>query len=289
VFGKLSGAHRGAIASLFALASVAPGGPDCLISTSADGTVATWDPSRTTRRGAEREISPIKVFKAHDNGVLDATLFVSPPTEASAQSLPLCLATVGEDRKVALWDVATWNMISRAQPLPKNTCRSIGFAPWGSAGLGVRPSIVLASGESTSLLGLNPSSGKIEPLINLLGMVDPGQKKLPKIYEIAVHPTRPHLIAVASNTGVVLLTADPNERPAMVALPAQVLTLEALMQSAGGKEGEDGGNEQQGGRGAGAGASSGASGSKGAQGLTYVIASEGKLWSSAYRMESKLK
>lgn len=35
-------------------------------------------------------------------------------------------------------------------------------------------------------------------------------------------PRRPHLVAAATNTGAVLLSFDTNERPPVVALPAQV-------------------------------------------------------------------
>lgn len=122
-------------------------------------------------------------------------------------------------------------------------------------------------------------------LLLLQGKIDPGQKKVPKVYHLAVHPTRcvgrflvccglahfcipeascrkngtlnlanipiklkcapvchpltqthtthshtrnyftlcrPHLVAAATNTGAVLLSFDTNERPPVVALPAQV-------------------------------------------------------------------
>lgn len=287
VYGKLAGAHRGAITSLLVLGSEEPGGPDRLISASADGTVALWDPSRTPRRGAEREIAHVRSFKAHEGGVLSAALFVGYAGEAP-EGLPLRLMTTGADRKVSSWDVATWRKLGTVQPLPKAACHSVGFAPWGSAGLGVRPSIVLASGESTVLMGLKPATGQVTELINLMGMIDPGQKKAPKVYDIAVHPTRPHLMAAATNTGAVLLSGDPLERPAMVALPAQVLTLEALMHATGGKE-EEGGAEGSPGAKEGQKEKAAAVRSKGAQGLTYVMASAGKLWSTAYRMESRVR
>ena len=83
---------------------------------------------------------------------------------------------------------------------------------------------------------------------------------------------------------MVLLTGDPGERPAIVALPAQVLTLEALMHAAGDKT-EEGGKEGE----SAAAPAAPPPGSKGAQGLTYVMATGGKLYSTAYRMESRLK
>lgn len=51
------------------LASEKPGGPDMLLTASADGTLAVWDPSLTAVRGADREMSAKHSFKAHDSGV----------------------------------------------------------------------------------------------------------------------------------------------------------------------------------------------------------------------------
>jgi hypothetical protein len=51
------------------LASEVPGGPDMLLSASADGTLAVWDPSRSPMKGPDREIAAKHSFKAHDNGV----------------------------------------------------------------------------------------------------------------------------------------------------------------------------------------------------------------------------
>lgn len=51
------------------LASEAPGGPDMLLTASADGSVAVWDPSRSPTKGPDREIAPKHSFKAHDSAV----------------------------------------------------------------------------------------------------------------------------------------------------------------------------------------------------------------------------
>lgn len=275
VFAKLTGAHRGAITALCTLGGEILGAPDRLVSTSADGTVALWDPSRSPVRGSDREIGPLKSFKAHENGIRDATFFVAYSGD-KPEELPLRLATVGDDKKLALWNVSTWGTLDRLQPLPKSSCHSVNFAPWGGTGLGVHPSLIIASGESTTLMGLNPTTKEIIPLIDLQGMIDPGSKKIPKIYQLRVHPTRPHLMAAATNTG---------ELPAVVALPAQVMTLEALMHASEAKE------EQAAAAAAAGGAvgSSAAPAGKGALGLTYVMATQGKLWSTALRMESRAK
>lgn len=189
VFAKLTGAHRSAITSLNALAGATLDAPDRLVSTSADGSVAIWDPSRTPVRGPDREMVPVRSFKAHESGVKDAAFYIAYSGE-KPDELPLRLATVGDDKKVALWDVAKWGELDRLQPLPKASCHSIGFAPWGGAGLGVHPSLIMASGDSTTLLGLNATTKEIRTLINLQGMIDAGQKKSPKVYHFAVHPTR---------------------------------------------------------------------------------------------------
>ena len=50
-----------------------------------------------------------------------------------------------------------------------------------------------AMAESCALnarLGLNPSNGELREYISLDGRVDPGTKKMPKIYHATVHPTR---------------------------------------------------------------------------------------------------
>lgn len=191
VYAKLTGGHKSAVTVLLPFASEAPGGPDRLVSASADGSIAIWDPSQTPVRGSDREMAPKRTFKAHDSGVRSAAFYVAyAHGGAKPGALPLQLATVGDDRKVVLWDASSWQVLSRLQPMPKSSCSFVGFAPWGGAGLGVHPSLVLASSESASLLGLHPSTGQLTQLINIQGMIDPGQKKAPKIYHAAVHPTR---------------------------------------------------------------------------------------------------
>lgn len=40
-----------------------------------------------------------------------------------------------------------------------------------------------------------------EELISLESLLLAGQKKVPKIYAIAVHPLQPHIVAVGANAG----------------------------------------------------------------------------------------
>ena len=52
----------------------------------------------------------------------------------------------GDDRRVHMWDVASWKPFAKAQPLQKAGCHSIAWAPWGGTGLGAHPSLLLATG-----------------------------------------------------------------------------------------------------------------------------------------------
>lgn len=100
-------------------------------------------------------------------------------------------------------------------------------------------------------------------------------------------------MALATNTGVVLMSADARERPPVVALPAQVLTLEALMAQSQDQQNEDvphdhapkdeptSASHQK--------SSEKDPAVRSAAGLTYVVASNGKLCSTAYRLESRIR
>lgn len=166
-----------------------------------------WDPSLTAPRGPDREMGAKHTFRAHDGGVLGMTFFLAHRTEGGEPGeLPLMLATTGEDKKVALWDCRNWKAAARSQPMPKASCHSVCYAPWGGGGLGVLPSLVLASGDVPSLLGLNPSSGEVTELLSLTGQVDPGQKKVPKVYHAAAHPTK---CADLTMAGSVLESSSP--------------------------------------------------------------------------------
>jgi hypothetical protein len=62
-----------------------------------------------------------------------------------AHPLRPCLS-IGEDKRVHMWEVGSWKPFAKAQPLQKATCHSIGWAPWGGTGLGAHPSLLLATG-----------------------------------------------------------------------------------------------------------------------------------------------
>jgi hypothetical protein len=71
--------------------------------------------------------------------------------------------------------------------------RIAGLKPWGlkpcrrDKGFGAP---ALHAGEVPVILGLNPYNGGISMYADLAGQIDAGQKKTPKIYGMAVHPTR---------------------------------------------------------------------------------------------------
>ena len=295
VFAKLTGGHKGSVTCMVALSGENPGGPDMLISGSADGSISVWDPSRSAARGPDREISPkVTITKAHEGAIHDMCLFMHhegghpvPP--------PLKLVTVGEDKRLAMWEIGSWKSLGKLQPLQKAACHSVKWAPWGSAGLNAHPSMLLATGDVPVVLGLHPVTGEVTRYISLENMIDPGQKKIPKVYSLAVHPTRPDIIAAATNTGAVLMQFDPLEKPAVVALPAAVLTLDALLA-------QSNPNDQETGHGRDAGPSSVVAENvnieslpkaanpkeigKGAAGPTFVSAINGKLWSTALKLQS---
>ncbi len=57
VYAKLTGAHKSSVTKLLVLGAREQGGPDFLLSCSADGTVAVWEPSAAAPQGPDKEIS----------------------------------------------------------------------------------------------------------------------------------------------------------------------------------------------------------------------------------------
>lgn len=66
----------------------------------------------------------------------------SMPCSASPTPAPL----PGDDKRVHMWELGNWKPFAKAQPLQKAGCHSIGWAPWGGTGLGLHPSLLLATG-----------------------------------------------------------------------------------------------------------------------------------------------
>ena len=48
--------------------------------------------------------------------------------------------------------------------------------------------------------------GSATLITNLETSIPAGAKKFPKLYQIAVHPLQPHILAVGSNTGIAALS-----------------------------------------------------------------------------------
>lgn len=55
--------------------------------------------------------------------------------------------------------------------------------------------------ERPALWGLHPGTGAVTQLLAMEHLIPPGHKKVPKVYTAACHPTLPHLLAVAANSG----------------------------------------------------------------------------------------
>lgn len=58
VYAKLTGGHKSTVTKLLVLGGREQGGPDLLLSSAADGTVAVWEPSAAAPQGPDKEISP---------------------------------------------------------------------------------------------------------------------------------------------------------------------------------------------------------------------------------------
>lgn len=64
-----------------------------------------------------------------------------------------CHIRAGEDKRVHMWELGSWKPFAKAQPLQKAVCHSIGWAPWGGTGLGLHPSLLLATGARAGRAG----------------------------------------------------------------------------------------------------------------------------------------
>lgn len=63
--------------------------------------------------------------------------------------------------------------------------------------------------ERPALWGLHPGTGAVTQLLAMEHLIPPGHKKVPKVYTAACHPTLPHLLAVAANSGDPPLPCSP--------------------------------------------------------------------------------
>jgi len=242
VVGKCAGGHgQGkAVTCLEVVGSARRGGPDRLVSGSVDGTIAVWDPSRSAK-GVDAKggvcIQPITCFKAHEGGVHDVQLFgmqemrregeggggtgrdsTSSLYSTSSTSLRLqpYLASVGADKQLCTWSVVTWNRAYMPiQALPESSLVSIGATARAGLGLGSNAPLVGVSDKSCALFALDPSVGgvagrgvsasPVRMLVDMEGWLEKGDKKRPKIYAMAVNPSKPYVYGLATNTGLVIV------------------------------------------------------------------------------------
>ncbi|KAK9819592.1 hypothetical protein WJX72_000101 [[Myrmecia] bisecta] len=222
IYAKLTGGHKSNVTAMLAMASKRPGGPDALISASVDGTVAVWEPSASAPKGLDKELAPKATFKAHDSGVLSMVFFQTAADSPDAG--PMRLLTSGDDKKLAVWDTATWKEVSRAKPLAKGSCHSVAYSPRAGGPAAVEPCLLLSSEESPVIYGMYPSSGNVVQVASVEQLLPAGSKKVPKVYQMACHPLLPHLVALGANSGFALLSFDSHTLPAVAPLPLQLPT-----------------------------------------------------------------
>lgn len=216
--------HTKAVTALLPLSNPRPGGGDMLISASLDGNLLVWDPSTMLPRGPEKEITSKLAIKAHADGVLSMALFQAAIETPDAQPLHLC--TAGGDNKTSVWDVATWKEVptGRGKPFAKHPVTSVVYSSRAGTSSLATPSLLLSSDEGPAIWGMYSNNGRVEQLISLESLLPNGQKKVPKVYQIACHPLQPHLIAVAANAGCAILSFDAYQLPAIQPVPLLLAT-----------------------------------------------------------------
>lgn len=235
VVAKCAGAHGKPITCLQTIGPAHPGGPDRLVSGSADGTIAVWDPSRSAKtfeKGSASSIQPVKSFKAHDGGVFDMDLFgLQVVGKNGLLTVQPYVVSVGADKQLCAWNANTWNRDHMPlQVLPKDCLVSVGSTIRAGIGLGSTMPLVGVSDKSCCVFALDPKESKFNVLINLESMLDKGDKKRPKIYRMAMSPSKPSIMGLATNTGVVILKDYTNAIvPSSVSLVSQGMFAESYM------------------------------------------------------------
>ncbi|WPT16903.1 TSET complex member tstF [Picochlorum sp. SENEW3] len=235
VVAKCSGAHGKPITCLQTIGPAHPGGPDRLVSGSADGTIAIWDPSRSAKtfdKGSASSIQPVKSFKAHDGGIFDMGLFgLQVVGKNGLLAVQPYIASVGADKQLCAWNASTWNRDHMPlQVLPKDCLVSVGSTMRAGIGLGSTMPLVGVSDKSCCVFALDPKESKFNVLINVESMIDKGDKKRPKIYRMAVSPSKPSIVGLATNTSVVILKDYTSAMiPSSVSLVSQNMFSESYM------------------------------------------------------------
>lgn len=200
---KLAGGHRGSILCMLPL-------PDArLLTGGADGSLALWDLSMMLARpGADAQ--PKLVVPAHKDGVTSLELYPGP-------IMPR-VVTAGGDKTVALWEGQTLRELGRQQPNEK--LATLSAVPWFHPRFPRVDCLIATRNAQVGVLGLT-SKGPPSLLVDLDQVIKPPQDKPHvKVYSLAVHPLKPSLIAIGTNTGLVMLEVDPAWLPAAAVLPA---------------------------------------------------------------------
>lgn len=211
--------HVKAVTALVALSNPKPGGGDMLISSSMDGNIVVWDPSASLPIGPEKEVTAKLTMKAHADGVLSMALFQAPIDTPDAQPLYLC--STGADNRTMVWDTATWKQVAayKSKPFAKHPVHTVVFSGRAGTSSLTSPPLLLASDEGPAIWGMYPTNDRVEQLISLESLLPNGQKKIPKVYQIACHSLQPHLVAVAANAGCAILSFDAYQLPAIQPVP----------------------------------------------------------------------
>ncbi|KAG2438819.1 hypothetical protein HXX76_005360 [Chlamydomonas incerta] len=174
--------------------------------------------------GTGDAIGPRADVKAHDKELLPGSLVVVPVAE-DPENTRCLLFSAGGDHRVCGLDMASLKETSKIK-VDRAALTCMAHWPRGWVCSGVH-SLLLGT-EGGHVLLAHAGSGSVRQAADLADMVPAGTKKSPKVYGLAVHPTQPHVVAAATNTGVavLVLAAPPQPLPVVplpLASPAQAL------------------------------------------------------------------
>lgn len=227
VYAKCAGGHTKSVTAMQVIGPAVPGGPDRLVSASADGSIAVWDPSHSAKSLKSGDISPVNVFKAHEGGVFDLAVFGVPfVSDEGRLLLNPHIASVGANKQISVWDTKNWmETYMPLQALAKSPLTAVSSTMSGGIGVGSKPPLVGIAGDSCSVFALDPKESNVSEIINIQDLVDKGEKKQPKMYHIQVNITNPSLFALATNTGVVLIQDNEACAPGSLTINSQGMFL----------------------------------------------------------------
>ncbi|GLI58425.1 hypothetical protein VaNZ11_000129 [Volvox africanus] len=170
-------------------------------------------------------VGPRDEYKAHERELLPGSLVVVPIDE-DPESIHFRLFSAGSDNRVCGLDPAkgTSSEVVRTK-VDGTTLTCMAHWPRGFMSNGVYT--LLMGTESGSLLLAHANGGEPRQAVNLNGLIPAGQKRMPKVYGIHVHPRMPSIVAAATNAGTAILAVVSPHQP----LPVASLPLEAPSQA----------------------------------------------------------